>query len=137
MQLLLLCYLQYRQLPQSSFLRQPAQSPQKTLFRIPFPPFPVLAPRVLEGGELTGEEVSSMRILLSAGPSSALSLLPLRESGVGSVPVAGCTSTTSALLSVTSGAAGFCCFLSILEESGLAGAYWGKQVAEVVPAMAL
>ena len=52
-------YLQYRQLPQSSFLRQPAQSPQKTLFLIPFPPFPLRAPpREAEGGELAGEETS-------------------------------------------------------------------------------
>ena len=136
----LLYYLQYRQLPQSSFLRQPAQSPQKTLFLIPFPPFPLrLAPREAEGGELAGEETSSTRTRFSAGPSSVLSRLTLRTSEAGSVLVAAsCASTVFTLLSVTS--AGFCCFFGALEERGLvalAAGYCGNRWAELVAAIAL
>ena len=136
----LLYYLQYRQLPQSSFLRQPAQSPQKTLFLIPFPPFPLrLAPREAEGEELAGEETSSTRTRFSAGPSSVLSRLTLRTSEAGSVLVAAsCASTVFTLLSVTS--AGFCCFFGALEGRGLvalAAGYCGNRWAELVAAIAL
>ena len=137
----LVCYLQYRQLPQSSFLRQPAQSPQKTLFLIPFPPFPLRPPppREAEGGELAGEETSSTRTLFSAGPSSVLSRLTLLDSEAGSVLVAAsCASIDFTLLSVTS--TGFCCFFGPLEERGLvalAGGYCGNRWAELVAAIAL